>query len=239
MSEPQAPKELTVTDICKTVAADLGNVHVTPSSFFFKSKKVTEAVTDDEGNEVLDDEGKPVTQEVSVKRDTLEMPVPVPTVDGIIAIIEAGGKELELLLEVMGTEVKSELRTLLNADEKEELDAANFPYDKLTWPVLAARPKPERTGGGIAKEVWDGFAADYIKSMVEATGKEEARVKKAADLLVGKFLPVRTNHEVIDVLLEQLAIYAGTTNAATYASVIEYLTERAATLKGANLLDAL
>jgi len=108
------------------------------------------------------------------------------------------------------------------------LTALNMPMDKLTFDFIANMPKAERSGGGIAKEVWDDFGKDYLITMPEATGKSIERVDKAAKLLVGKFSAVKTAIPVIKMLVEQLTIYIEHTKRADeFSACVEFLIDKA------------
>ena len=63
-----------------------------------------------------------------------------------------------------------------------QANAATFPIDKLSWDFISNMPKAQRSGGGIAKEVWEEFGKDYISVMPDVTGKKVEQVTKAAKL---------------------------------------------------------
>ena len=164
------------------------------------------------------------------KRPTVEFDkFPVPSVEGIIAILEEGGKQLDLLKEAVQDIVISRARELLN--EKEDLTSENFPLHELDWEKIANLPKAERKGGGISKEVWEEFSKDYITVMQAVTGKEADKIGNAAKLLVGKFNAVKGNKQVVGFLQDQLALYlTSTPNAETYKDCVEFLDAKATLL---------
>jgi hypothetical protein len=167
-------------------------------------------------------------KETSFKRPTVELALPVLSVEGIVDILQNGEerpKELELLLEVLSDAIYAQARTIVNDDEKISQD--NFPLDKVNWAFIANMPKAERRGGGIAKETWDEFSADYLAVMPQATGKSAEQVGLAAKLMVKRFADVKTQKPVIQKLLDQLGIYAtNSPNAEQYTEVIEFLTKK-------------
>ena len=171
-------------------------------------------------------------KETSYKRPTVELRLPVPSVQGIIYILENGEehpKQLELLLDVLADAVYDQARSIVNDNESVTQD--NFPLDKVTWEAIANMPKAERRGGGIAKETWEEFAKDYVEVMPSATGKKPEAVALAAKLLSVKFAPVRTQKPVINMLQQQLGIYVNVSpNAEQFADCIEFLTRKAETL---------
>ena len=177
------------------------------------------------------------------KKDPFEVPLPFLTIQGLVEVLTEGNeKQVALVKDAIDNIVVQAARSIINDDVDFELNAANFPYEKLTWEAIANMPKSER-GGGISKEVWEDFAKDYIKVMVEATGKERARIEKAAKLLLGKFNAIKTNHEVISFLVDQLTIYLNATKRADeFQTCVAFLVDKADKLMNsepADLLEAL
>lgn len=167
------------------------------------------------------------------KRETIELNLPIPSVEGIISILETGGKQLELLLSAVGDIVAAQARSILN--DNETMLSDTFPADQCTWEVIANMPEAEKRGRGIAKETWEEFAADYLAVMPGVTGKSQDAVTLAAKLLVNKFASVKTNKPVIKKLKEQLAVYTNSSpNAETYFDCIKFLDEKADTLLAAD-----
>jgi len=163
-----------------------------------------------------------------IDRKSVQLAIPYPSVQGIVAILEAGGKELELLLDAAYTVVNTEARNILGDDTT--LNAANFPIDKISWKAISEIPKAQRRGGGIPKETWDNFAQDYCEVMPAVTGKLPKQVANAAKILQNKFANSKTNKPVLEVLVEQLAIYAeNSPNVEEYQECIEFLLGKAET----------
>jgi hypothetical protein len=163
---------------------------------------------------------------VEYKRPTITLPVLKPSVEGLVKILETGGKGLELLLEAAADVVISRARELIN--ESESVDATNFPYEELLWDKIASLPKAERRGGGIPKETWEEFIKDYIAVMPSLTGKTVDKVENAARNFANKFAAVKTNKKVLGLLVDQLGIYTeGATNAEQFVECINFLTEKA------------
>lgn len=196
--------------IAKIKANFNNTVDVKETNFFFR--KVKNEVKDAEGNISI----------VETKRPTVTLPIPVPSVEGIVAILEAGGKQLDLLLEAVANVVIEQARDKVN--EKEDISADNFPYETLAWEAIANLPKAERRGGGISKELWDDFEKDYQEIMPGLTGKKQDAVNNAARIFKAKFQGAQTNKPVLKVLQDQLAIYASnTTQGETLLPCIEFL----------------
>lgn len=162
------------------------------------------------------------------KRASIVKQIPVPTLAGLVAIIEAGGKQLDLVLDT--------LADVVYAQARQQVDAEDYTDDKwdvnaLAWDVIANLPKAERRGGGIPKETWEAFSADYIQVMPAVTGKTLEQTGNAAKLFVAKLAPVKTNKKVIAHLQDLLNIwFTNTPNAEDYADVYEFLSNKAETL---------
>jgi hypothetical protein len=163
------------------------------------------------------------------KRPTVELALPVPSIEGIVAILEAGGKGLELIVEAVQDIVLARARELVN--EKEDISQDNFPLAELAWEKIANLPKAERRGGGIPKEVWEEFAKDYIAVMPAVTAKTPEQIGNAAKILLNKFNAVKTNKPVLKLLKTQIGLYAEhSPQAETYAECVQFLLEKAETL---------
>jgi hypothetical protein len=170
---------------------------------------------------------------IETVRNAVNLALPYPSVEGIIAILEGsadeeGNKGLELLLGAMEDVVNSQARSML-ADNL-ELNAATFPVDSVSWEFIANLPKAQRRGGGIPKETWEEFTEDYIAVMVEATGKSVDQVTNAAKILKGKLQAVKTAVPVLTLLVEQLGVYlTSSPNSEDFAECVEFLLSKAET----------
>lgn len=171
---------------------------------------------------------------IETVRKPIELAVPYPSMEGIVAILEAGGKGLELLVEAMETVVNTAARDILSEDAhvgtENAINAANFPVEKLSWEFIANLPKAQRRGGGIPKETWEDFAKDYIEVMPSITGKTMDQVVAASKLLLAKLGPVRTNEPVLTLLQQQLALYVEhSPSVEDYAECVAFLSQKAET----------
>ncbi len=204
------PTPVPTADELKAICADIKagynfDVNVKPVLFRFKTSK---------------------DGDVETKREPLELPIPYPSVQGLVAILEGGGKGLELLMDAAESIVTQTARAMITEDVT--LGATNFPVEKLSWEAIANMPKAERSGGGIAKEVWEDFAKDYIKVMMEVTGKDLETVTRAAKLLQGKFSACKTNIPVLKKLVEFITIYVDNSKRADeFISCVEFLVDKA------------
>lgn len=171
------------------------------------------------------------------KRPTIEIPLPVPSVEGIVEILKNGlgedgknTKSLDLLLEAVGDVIAGRARDIINDNEK-ITGMDDFPMDELSWEAIANLPKAERRGGGISKEIWEAFAEDYIAVMPAVTGKTAEQVGNAAKILLNKFNQVKTVKQVLKLMKEQIRLYvANSPNAETYSEAVTFLLEKVETL---------
>jgi len=167
--------------------------------------------------------------ELGNKRPSIQLELPVPTKYGIIEIIKAGGKQLDLLLEVTAGVIYAQQRSIISDDV--EFTADKFDPSKVTWDFIANIPRSERTGSGIAKETWEAFAKDYSTVVISHAGKTADQAANAAKILVGKFQQVKTNKPVITKLLDNINVwFANTPNAEDFADVYAFLVNKAETL---------
>lgn len=166
--------------------------------------------------------------ELGNTRPAVEVKLAVPSVEGIAKIFNEGGKGLEVLVSLVQDAVADHVRNLLSNDPA--ITSANFPFDQATWESLVAMPEAERRGRGIAKEVWESFAKDYIAQMPAVTGKSTDAVTLAAKLFSQKYQSIKSNKDVIAKLKTQLAIYLTTPNAEQFIECVKFLDEKADTL---------
>jgi len=156
------------------------------------------------------------------KRAPVELTLPVPTIAGIVDILKAGGKELELLNDAIYGVIKSVAGEIVadNANISQE----TFPVAQVLWSAIANMPKAERAT--IPQEQWDGFVQDYLAVMPGLTGKSAEQVGLATQIYLKKFAMVKTNKPILGKLKEQLALYVETPNAENYSDVLELLLRR-------------
>lgn len=155
-------------------------------------------------------------------REAVELALPIPSVEGIVAIMQKGGKGYELLLDAIEGVILQAAREIISDDVN--INAANFPVDQVSWEFIANLPKAQRRGGGIPKEVWEAFAQDYLEVMPGVTGKTPQQVANAAKILQNKLAQVKTNEPVLKLMAEQLAVYAeNSPNVEDYQECVEFL----------------
>lgn len=163
---------------------------------------------------------------VETKRATVELAkVPVPSIEGIVAILETGGKALELLQEAVAEVVLTRARDYIN--DNESVTSENFDYGVLDWNVIANLEKEDRRSG-ISKETWDDFAKDYVEVMPAVSGTSAEQCANAAKIFAGKFASIKTKKDVIAKLKLRLAMYVEhSPKASEFAEVVEVLFKKA------------
>lgn len=163
---------------------------------------------------------------VETKRNTVELAkIPVPSIEGIVAILEAGGKSLDLLLEAVTEVVLTRARDYIN--ENESVTSENFDYAVLDWNVIANLEKEDRRSG-ISKETWDDFAKDYVEVMPAVSGATAEQCATAAKIFVTKFAAVKTKKDLIGKLKIRLSMYVEhSSKTSEFAEVVELLLKKA------------
>lgn len=161
-------------------------------------------------------------KELGIKRPTVNLQIPAATPDLVLSILDAGGKELDLLLEVMTDTLINQGRQQVNA--KEDITQESFNAAEVNWKFIAELPPKERRGGGIPKEDWESFQKDYVEVMPGLTGKSLEQVTNAAKLFTARLQPVKTNKLFLTKLQEQLGIwFTKSPNAEDYQDLYEFL----------------
>lgn len=172
---------------------------------------------------------KDETTGVESKRDAVTAKLEIPSVEGIIEIIRGGGKGLELLQSAVENQIVDFARSLLSDDSSITTD--NFPYDKVSWDVIANQPESERRGRGIPKELWEDFIKSYIEQMPAILGKPLDNIKKQASILAQKFQPLRAHekkNEILPNFVNVLTLYANNVpEAEQYSAILEFLVKKA------------
>ena len=166
---------------------------------------------------------------VETKRESIVAKLSIPSVEGIVKMLENGGKELELLQSAVESTITDYVKSLLSDDQS--ITSENFPTDRVTWEVIANLPDTDRRGRGIPKELWEGFIESYIEAMPAITGKPVDVVKKQAAHLANKFQVLKTHekkNELLPKFVEMLALYTNSCpDAEQYSAPIEFLVKKA------------
>ena len=172
------------------------------------------------------------------KRPSVELKLPVPSVEGIVAILEKGGKELELLQDAIYDVIRSQAASIVSDDEK--VAQASFPTAQVLWSAIANMPKADRRSSAIDATVWEAFAKDYIEVMPGVTGKSIEAVTNATVVYLKKFAIVKTNKDVISKLKDQLALYLEhSKNVEQFQEILDLLISKADSYLSANDVELL
>lgn len=185
------------------------------------------------------DAGKPVDElgKVLEKRPSIKLAIPIVTFDGLLEALSDDKQQqfiLDIIEEYIITAAKQQVSPV--ADETKPVnDQESLDISKLTLNFLANQPRAERRGGGIAKEIWEAFAKDYVEVMPAVSNKTAEQVGNAAKILLSKFQLVKTHKNVISYLQTQLALwFQNTKQAEEFAECYEFLDAKAKTLLAAD-----
>ena len=166
---------------------------------------------------------------VESKRAAVTLNLGIPSVEGIVQILEAGGKQLDLLRSAVETVITDYVKSVLGDDTS--LTSDNFPIDSVTWEAIANQPDSERRGRGIPKEVWEDFIKSYMQIMPGLLGKTEDVIKRQAVILAAKFQPLRNHEKKLELLpkfVEMLALYVSNApDAEQFTGPVEFLLKKA------------
>jgi hypothetical protein len=183
---------------------------------------------------IVDEAGKVIGK--TSKPESKDLNLPALEVEDLLAIIENGGKGVELLLEAVNDVIYQEARNIIadamEAKKEVTQELMDSNAAQFNWEVIANKPKAERRGHGISKEDWEAFAADYKEVMaIVQTDKTAEQIATAALHISKKFANCRFNKPVIATLRGYLATwFSNTPNKDDFATVYEALDNRAETL---------
>jgi len=169
------------------------------------------------------------------KRANVELKGFIPSVEGIVDILQKGGKGLELLQEVIYDTIRTSIGAVVSDDEtfsQAKYDATAADY---TWDKIANQPREDRRASSISEEVWQAFAADYLAVMPSVANKTAEQLGNAVAVFTKKFAQVKTNKEVIKMLKAQLGLYVEhTTRGEEFQEIIDLLDRKADSYLNAN-----
>lgn len=159
------------------------------------------------------------------KRATVEIKGFAPSVEGIVGILEKGGKGLELLLEVCYDVVRDAISS--DVSDNEKFDQATYDAaaaTKYSWDAIANQPREDRRASTIPAELWEAFAKDYIEVMPGVANKTIDAVTNATVVYLKKFSIVKTDKVVLGKLKDQLALYLEhSPNAEQFSEILDLL----------------
>lgn len=169
-------------------------------------------------------------KELGTKRASVTLNVNVLTLQGLVDILNGGDeKQINLILETLQIPILEQARA--QVDENESISAETFDASKVTWEFISKLEPAARRGGGIPKETWELFVADYIEVMPGVTGKTVEQATKAATLLGNKLSSVKGNKPVLTFLRAQLDLwFASTSKSEDFVDCYQFLVNKADTL---------
>lgn len=241
-----APQTIQTSPLAEDIAVQVTKnlVAMTKVSFSFRSADILDA----EGKKVTNPDGS----SKKFKRATLDTQLPLLTVAGLMAALQAGDKTTELVLDAVNQVIIDRQRGIIN--EKIELDPSVVLSDEVVDPnalqlfAIANLPKSER-GAGISKDAWAAFVADYkmVLATDEATAAMPDKQAKSPDvlekhgvLLLGKLNQVRSRKDVVEKMDIYLDIWVQLSpNAEEHQSCYEFLKQKAKVLLQAENFDDL
>lgn len=189
-------------------------------NFFFRTDKIR------------DDEGKVIG--TGRKHPDVKGILPIPTYLNLIQLLQAGGKEAELILDGVVNEIDKAARLQIN-DWREgqpaeaNFTATNFDLGKLSLTAIANTPRGERGGATISDEDWTAFLEDYSHTMVQVVGYEEKKVKLAMMHFKVQLRRIKNDKPAVQKLLDLLNVWASKTGSLEdHMACYEDLTKRAA-----------
>jgi len=180
---------------------------------------------------------------LGVQRARVELKLPVPSVEGLVAIITAGqtpeGKKgLDLLLEACQDVVRGVAAEYVS--DNEDVNVNNFPYESMGWNAIANMPREDRRSSSIAKETWESFAKDYAEIMPGITSKTAEQIGNAIIVFRKKWSVVKQDKKTIAKLKEQLALYMEhTKNGEEFEEILNLLNEKADVYLKSNTIEQL
>ena len=170
------------------------------NKFNFKSR----SIKDESGNTI----GR------TRKQPSLEASIPVPSTGDIVNYLATPESAVAKLIRdainglVIGAarDQFDEVIESFGEDSTKDVTVDVLDYDKLTLEFIASIPPTQRGSSAVSEEDWTNFYADYLVTMVAATGKAEARIVNHINLFK-KPAKAKANKEVLAVLVDQLQIY--------------------------------
>lgn len=172
--------------------------------------------------------------ELGTRRPSVTLGINFLTLNGLIEIINRGNeKEVALVLETLRTPILDQAKA--QVDENETITQDTLDTDKLSWSAISQLEPAARRGGGIPKETWELFTADYIAVMPAVVNRTPEQVTRAATLLANKLSACKGNKPVLKFLREQLDMYfSATSKAEEVVECYQFLVNKADTLLAAN-----
>lgn len=177
---------------------------------------------------VKDETGKEVDK--LPKQPSLEVMLPVPTAEAIIAVLsqpdtltetladgtvkEIPNLQKQLILDyinqIIFDQAKSQLDATIDsfgADKTKQISVSDLDYDKLSLAYIASIPPARRGAVAISDEEWKEFFTDYGNVMMQGAGKTKVQIENHIKILE-KPRNYRAKKDLLGVMRDQLNLYA-------------------------------
>lgn len=249
--DQNAAVQVIANPLGQDISAQISTQLVAPKDVDFHFRSAV--IYDDSGKEVIDPKGNGKDL-LKKKRASFKAQLPLLTVAGLIAALQAGDKTTELALEMANSAIIDRMRGLItdkvetDPQQKLSLSGDMFNLNDLSFVSIANLPKSER-GAGIPKEQWAAFVTDYKQTMAtsEAIAMFPDRKPRSSDvlekhgvLIAGKFNQIRSRKDVLGQMLGFLDIWVQVSqNADEHVACYEHLKSKGQALLQAENFDDL
>lgn len=167
-------------------------------------------------------------EKVTTRRPTLELSIPVPTLDGLIELLNEGNAtKIAGLMQLVEDCIYSAAKQ--QVDEDEAMTQERLDVNKLTMDYLFSLPPSQRASSVPPEELWKLFEADYPAIMASVQPNRTAQqIATARDLFLKRLNPVKERPDMLNTLKQYLALwYASTAQKEELAPVYEFLLAKA------------
>jgi hypothetical protein len=234
-----AERQIMQTVGTQVVGTDVSMPTADPASIINTLKRV-------EAPHVINHEAKftfkAVDKLTGLKRAPVSLVLPVPTWEGLVAVLETE-KGQKYFLELAADAVIEQARNQVNDEANPVNDQTGLNLEKLDLLYIASMERVDRRGGGIPKELWELFALDYLEIMPGLQNKPKEVVETALKIFIGRCQSVKDKKPVLARLREFLDLWlTNTTQGEELSEVYEFLLLKITTFMasdGMELLDKL
>lgn len=162
------------------------------------------------------------------KRPNAEYELDVLTLDGLVDVLQKGGKGVELIFEAVADKYRDALASWVAETAEADATQEKLPLEKFTWEAIANQDKKDRRTVTISDETWAGFVADYVEVMSRVQpNKTKQNHETATQVFLAKFVMFKNDKKVLNQLKQALTIYVDNTEKGEeFEEVLEMLTRR-------------
>lgn len=162
------------------------------------------------------------------KRANAEYELPVLTLDGLVNVLQAGGKGVDLVFEAITGVYREALAAWVAETPEADATQEKLPLDKLSWEAIANQDKKDRRTVQIPEETWAGFSVDYVEVMSRVQpNKTKENHQAATQVFMQKFAMFKNDKKILNQLKGALTIYMENTDKGEeFEDILEVLTRR-------------